>query len=150
MTVVVRDARPPTAMVAVLNPILRVLLRTPVGRFIKPFALLEFAGRTSGRRYRIPVGWHELGERNMVFTPATWCVNFRAGAAANIHYRGHARVLEGALITDPMTVADSLNSLLQSGVSPKLLGLDVPQGHQLTVEDVQAVRRALIEFRPAP
>jgi hypothetical protein len=44
-------------------------------------------------------------------------------------------------------VASALDSLITSGVAPRMLGLDVPKGHHVSAEDVKAVRRALIEFR---
>jgi hypothetical protein len=55
---VVRDGRPPAMLVRLLNPVARVVLRTPFGRIVKPVALLQFTGRRSGRRYVIPVGLH--------------------------------------------------------------------------------------------
>src|SRR4051794_21368801 len=48
--VVARDAKPPLALVRMMNPVLRLLLRTPLARALRPFALLEFTGRRSGRR----------------------------------------------------------------------------------------------------
>jgi hypothetical protein len=57
----VADARPPLALIKIMNPVLRRLLPTPFGRVVRPFALLEFAGRRNGRRYKVPVGWYERG-----------------------------------------------------------------------------------------
>ena len=48
MTAVARDARPPLALVRVINPTMRVVLRTPLGRLVRPVALLDFTGRRSG------------------------------------------------------------------------------------------------------
>jgi hypothetical protein len=91
MTAVVRDARPPTAMVAAINPILRALLRTPFARLAKHLALLEFSGRRSGRRYRVPVGWHQADGVPVVFTPAPWRANFQGGAPTTVHHRGRSQ-----------------------------------------------------------
>jgi len=68
MSAVVRDVRPPLAVIRLLNPIMRFVLRTPLGRVVRPFALLEFSGRRSGRRYRVPVGWHEFNGEPVVLT----------------------------------------------------------------------------------
>ena len=99
MTAVVRDAHPPAVLVRVLNPIMRTLLRTPLGRLVRPFALIEFAGRRSGRRYRVPVGWHHADGVTVVFTPAPWRVNFSAGAPATVHYRGRTRPMTGMVVS---------------------------------------------------
>ncbi len=69
-TDVARDARPPLILVRVMNPIMRVVLRTVLGRLVRPFALLEFTGRRSGRRFLVPVGWHEIDSGHFAFTPA--------------------------------------------------------------------------------
>jgi hypothetical protein len=148
MTAVVRDARPPTAMVRVLNPIMRVLLRTPLGRMIGPLALIEFAGRHSGQRYRVPLGWHEADGVAVVFTPAPWRTNFSPGALATVHHRGRAQQMIGTLITDPDEVAHALRSVLTNGTSPHLVGLNIPAGHSVTAADAAAVGRAMIQFRP--
>ena len=148
MTPVVTDARPPTALVAVLNPINRFLLRTPVGRAIKPFALLEFDGRRSGRRFRVPVLWHPVDDGGYVFSPATWPPNFADGATARVTHRGRTRPLKGTLERDPARVADALNELLATGTKPSQTGLRLPQGHVVTADDVVGVHRALIRFEP--
>ena len=148
MAAAVRDARP-TAMIATLNPLLAFLLQTPLARFLKPFALIEFKGQKSGRRYRIPVGWYESDGVGQVFTPAKWRNNFRSSPETKVRYRGKTRTFRGTLVNDPAVVARSLDSLLTNGIAPRMLGLDVPKSHRITVEDVQAVRRALIEFRSA-
>ena len=148
MTLVVTDARPPSALVAVLNPINRLLLRTPVGRAIKPCALLEFEGRRSGRRLRVPVLWHPVGDGGYVFSPATWPPNFAGGATASVTHRGRTRQLHGTLERDPARVADAFNELLTAGTKPSQTGLRLPHGHVVTPDDVVGVHRALIRFEP--
>ena len=148
MTPVVTDARPPSALVAILNPVNRLLLRTPVGRAIKPCALLEFEGRRSGRRLRVPVLWHPVGDGGYVFSPATWPPNFEGGARASVTHRGRTRDLLGTLERDPGRVAAALNELLATGTKPSQTGLHVPHDHVVTADDVVGVNRALIRFEP--
>jgi hypothetical protein len=147
MSTAVHDARPPAALVGSLNPIMRALLRTPVGRLVKPLALIDFQGRRSGRRYRVPVGWHEVDGAAIVFSPASWRVNFAGGAPATVHRRGHKGRMTGTLVTDPSEVATALQSVLAGGTSPRALGLDIPTGHTVTARDVMSVGRAMIRFR---
>lgn len=146
MTAAVRDARPPLALVRILNPIMRVVLPTPLGRLVRPFALLEFTGRRSGRRYRIPVGWHQSEGGPVVLSPAPWRANFDGGRAVIAHYRGRQQEMLATLVDDPSAVADVLRTMFARGLSPRRMGLDVPTGHEITASDVLAVERALICF----
>jgi hypothetical protein len=146
MTAVAQDARPPIAVIRVLNPIMRMVLRTPLGRAVKPFALLEFAGRRTGRRYRVPAGWHVVDGTPVVFTPAPWRVNFAESRHALVRYRGRARQMTGTLVTDPAEVAAALNSLFAAGGAPRDVGIKAPSGHTMGAADVIAVDRAMIRF----
>jgi hypothetical protein len=146
MTSVVRDARPPIALIRVLNPIMRVMLRTPLGWMVRPFALLEFHGRRSGRRLRVPVGWHNVDGNAVVFTPASWRNNFDRELPVIVRYRGRTHRLTGALVTDPEAVAATMRSL-SNGASLRKVGIAMPEGHAITAADVLSVDRAMIRFR---
>ena len=150
MTAAVRDAWPPMAVIRVMNPILRTVLRTPLGRLVRPFVLLDFAGRRSGRHYRVPAGWHEADGVAFVLSPAPWRANFTDGAPITVHRHGHAKTMTGTLVTDPAVVAQAIRGLLDAGAPPRAVGLDVPRGHAVTADDVVAVHRAMIELRPSP
>lgn len=144
------DARPPASVLAVLNPLVARVLRSPLARPIGGLALLEFDGRRSGRRYEVVVGWHDVGGRPVAFTPAPWRANFAGGAVATVHHRGSASSRRGHLVTDPAQVAGALNDVLASGTAPRSLGLRVPAGHRLTAEEVTALGRAMVRFEPVP
>jgi F420H(2)-dependent quinone reductase len=65
----------------VLNPVLRVLLRSPAHRLLSgSVLLLEYSGRRSGRRYGLPVMYAAAGDGFVVMAgqPAgkTWWRNF--------------------------------------------------------------------------
>ena len=147
-TVLARDIRPPLIVVRAMNPIMRVALRTPLGRLVRPFALLEFTGRRSGHRFLVPVGWHEIDSGHVVFTPAAWRVNFRDGLPVTVRFRGRRQDLVGVLDDDPDRVAVSLQSLADRRGSLRAAGVDIPAGHRVTPADVAAVHRAVIRFEP--
>jgi hypothetical protein len=147
-TIVARDARPPLILVRAMNPIMRVALRTPLGRLIRPFALLEFTGRRSGRRFLVPVGWHEIDSGRVAFTPAPWRVNFRGGSPLTVWFRGERLNLIGVLDEDPDRVAVALQSLADRCGSLRRAGVDIPTGHRVSPADVAAVHRAVIRFEP--
>ena len=139
----------PSAVIRVMNPIMRAVLRTPLGRLVRPFVLLDFTGRRSGRHYRVPAGWHEADGVAFVLSPAPWRANFTDGAPVTVHRHGHAASMTGTLVTDPAVVAQAIRGLLDAGAPPRTVGLDVPSGHAVTADDVVAVDRAMIELRPA-
>lgn len=128
---------------------MRVVLRTPLGRLVRPFALLEFRGRRSGRPFRVPVGWHEIDAGFIVVTPAPWRVNFRDPLPVTVRLRGRRQELIGTLDDDAERVAAALRSLAERRGSLRLVGVVIPPGHRVTTHDVVAVDRTVIRFAPA-
>jgi hypothetical protein len=149
MTAAVRDARPPATMVHILNPLLRTVLRTPLGRLASPLALLEFTGRRSNTTYRVVVAWHHIGHIPVVVTPAPWRTNFVNGTPVTVHQQGRRLCLRGVLDTNPDNVADAINTMLATGTSARGLALHIPTGHPVNRDDIQATHRAIIRFHPA-
>lgn len=98
-------AHPPDAMLSVLNPALKVALKTPLGRLIGDFMLVSFTGRKSGKKYSTPVSAHQLDGDLYVVLEAQWKYNFRDGADAQVSHRGTTRTMRGELITDHAAVA---------------------------------------------
>ena len=145
----VADAHPPAAVARVLDPVMRTMLRTPISRLMGGLALVGFTGRRTGRHLNVTVGWHEVDDRRVVFTPASWRANFEGGANATVRNRGRSQQLVGTLVTEPATVAEALNALLLAGTPARQLGLRIAAGHTITAGDVIDVRRAMITFAGA-
>jgi hypothetical protein len=149
VTTQVRDARPPLVVVRALNVLLRRVLRTPLAHWISPLVLLEFDGRSSGRRYRVPVGWYATTCGRVVFTPARWPANFVGGAPVLVHHRGRATAMVGRLVTDPSITAAAIDEVCSSGTSTRFLAVDVPAGHRITAEEVADLGTAMLCLEPA-
>ncbi|MDA2891898.1 hypothetical protein PDG61_13315 [Mycolicibacterium sp. BiH015] len=98
-------AHPPDVMLSVVNPTLKVLLKTPLGGLIGDFMLISFTGRKSGKKYATPVSAHQL-DGLYVILEAQWKHNFRGGADAQVSFRGKTSTMRGELITDTTTVAE--------------------------------------------
>ncbi|MDG4663645.1 hypothetical protein [Mycobacterium sp. 236(2023)] len=98
-------AHPPEAMLSVVNPALKILLKTPVGGLIGDFMLVSFTGRKSGKKYSTPVSAHQLDGGLYVVLEAQWKYNFRDGADAQVSFKGKTRTMRGDLITDRAAVA---------------------------------------------
>jgi len=76
-----------------MNPFVRFILRSPVHWLFSPgLLLITVAGRKTGRRYTIPVGYHEMGDAIvvMVAEPRSkqWWRNYRVPGSVGLHHRG--------------------------------------------------------------
>src|SRR4051794_6065270 len=111
------DAPPPTAALRVINPIARLILRTPISRLVTSLALLEFEGRRTGKRRQVAVGWHLIGGQPVVVTPAKWRANFAGEHVASVRWKGVRADYVGTLEADPDVVAGAINSLLKAGTA---------------------------------
>lgn len=145
------DARPPEILVFhVLNPILRRLLRSRWGRFVQPFALLEFDGRVTGRRFEVPVGWHPFNGNYLVVTPAQWRRNFAGGHPTIVHHGGRSSRQIGTLVEEPDEVAAILRSMTEAGFSLRRVGIRAPSVRPIGGADVSLLGRAIVRFGAPP
>ena len=100
-------AHPPKRMMRVVNPALRLMLRTPfAGAARKQFMVLTVRGRKTGQQYAIPLSAHFIDNILYAMTDAGWKHNFRDGATAEVLHDGKTTTMRGELITDRATVAD--------------------------------------------
>ena len=149
-------AHPPEALLTVINTVLRRALRTPLGRPLGDFMLVDFTGRKSGRHYSVPVSAHHLDGDLYAVLEARWKYNFRGGADAVIHHRGARTAMRGELITETAAVT-SIVDRLATGYGAKraqrMMGLNFPDDRIPTEPEWQdAVGRlgiAAIRLTPA-
>ncbi|MGE2813878.1 hypothetical protein ACQI5H_01835 [Mycobacterium heidelbergense] len=98
---------PPSALLRIVNPMLRSLLRTPLaGSARKQLMVLSFTGRKTGRPYSLPVSAHMIDNDLYALTGAPWKQNFRGGATAEVVYDGKTTTMRGELIRDRAVVSD--------------------------------------------
>ncbi|MGU3502234.1 hypothetical protein [Mycobacterium sp. C31M] len=109
---------PPEVLLKVVNPALGLALKTPLGRFISDFMVVEFSGRKSGKRYSTPVSAHRLDGALYVVLEAQWKYNFRDGADAIVYVDGAKSRMRGELITEPAAVA-ALAERIATSYGPK-------------------------------
>jgi hypothetical protein len=102
----VEPSHPPEGMLRVVNPVMRLLLRSPVaGPMGKRLMLLRFAGRKTRRRYDIPVAAHRVDDELYALTGARWQYNFRGGADVEVTLAGRTARMRRELLEDPEAVA---------------------------------------------
>jgi hypothetical protein len=153
---VVRSFEPSTgrhALTRIGNTAVRPLLRSGAGARIHELALLSFTGRLTGKRYTVPVGYHELDGEIAILTASGWRVNLLGGAEVELVHHGTRRPMRADLIEDPDEVARVYRTLLERvGIEKATrIGLKVT-GHRMPTHDeiVEAIggRRAVVTLRP--
>ena len=95
------------ALQGLVNRIVRGLLRTPllcrlIGRRL---ITLYVVGRSSGRRYSIPVAYAHHDGALLIGTPFGWGRNLRTGEPVAIRLKGRRRPADVEVITDEPGVA---------------------------------------------
>jgi deazaflavin-dependent oxidoreductase (nitroreductase family) len=80
-------------MKSVVNPVMRLVLKSPLYRLIPGVMLITVTGRRSGRRYTTPVQYALDDGHVYVLTRAqrSWWRNIRGGAPVELRLRGRTR-----------------------------------------------------------
>lgn len=107
---------PPVALARAANRIVRPLLLSPLHMLAsRRLMLLEYTGRRTGNRYRIPVAyrpWGDIAAEVLATSVGTgWPVNLRAGRPVRLLLRGRWRTAEPSIVERPEEVADLLGDL---------------------------------------
>jgi hypothetical protein len=84
-----------------VNRIMRGLLRTPLlSRAVgSRLVTLYVTGRTSGRRYTVPVAYTRQGDDLLIGTPFGWGRNLRTGEPLRIRLKGRLREADVQVFT---------------------------------------------------
>jgi hypothetical protein len=148
---------PPSALLRVVNPMLRFLLRTPLaGPARKQLMVLSFTGRKTGRSFSIPLSAHVIGGDLYALTGAGWKQNFRDGAPVEVVYDGKTTAMRGELIRDRAVVSDLVLRCAESyGVrrAQRMIGLQfrdprIPTREEFA-EAVDRLHLAAVRLTPA-
>jgi hypothetical protein len=144
----VRLAPPPPALMRMINPLVRRVLTTrPLGRRVALQALLEFDGRRSGKRFRVPVCLHLIDGVSMVFTERPWRLNFTDPTRVTVTHQGRVRHGRAVLLpATPQQIGTALRTALDNGASPFEVGLKVDKAYDPTVADLSTIARSLIRI----
>ena len=80
----------PELLFAIINPVMRMLLRSPIhGWWSDSLMLITFTGRKSRRQFTTPVRYIRTGETIRCFTAAEnqWWLNLRSPAVVRLHIK---------------------------------------------------------------
>ena len=141
MTTTVKRSVPPPTLVKMGNPLVRVLLGSPLhGVLDHAFLVLHLTGRKTGRRYDIPVGFVDMEGQLAVVTVARWRVNLRGGADVEVTLRGRLRPMHALLEEDPAPVAVSYQTMIDRmgwKKAQRQLGISLPGGRRPTLPELK-------------
>ena len=136
---------PPRALVKMGNPLVRMLLGSPLHEVLDDsFLTLHLTGRKTGRRYDIPVGYVDMEGKLTVVTVARWRVNLRGGADVEVTLRGRLRPMHALLDEDPAAVAVSYQAMINRigwTKARRQLGISLPGGRAPTALELKDAAR---------
>jgi F420H(2)-dependent quinone reductase len=145
MTSTVKRSVPPPALVKTGNPLVRMLLGSPLhGMLDDSVLVLHLFGRKTGRRYDIPVGYVDMDGKLAVVTVARWRVNLRGGADVAVTVHGRLRPMHALLDEDPASVAVSYQAMIARlgwKKAQRRLGISLPGGRAPTVLELNDAAR---------
>jgi hypothetical protein len=145
-TPAVRSQPPPATFLRIFNPMVRIMVRTPVGRLVPWMGVVRFAGRKTARPYAVPVGIHDVDGIATVFTDRPWRLNFRDGARVAVAQGGRQRHGHAVLIENSGQVGAALLNALRHTSRPSNLGLKVTKGRQPTADDLAGLGSSMIQI----
>src|SRR5262249_1925373 len=132
---------PPPALAKMGNPLVRMLLASPLrGMLDDSVLVLHLTGRKTGRRYNIPVGYVDLEGKLTVVTVARWRVNLRGGADVEVTRHGCLRRMRAQLDEDPASVAVSYQAMIDRigwKKAERQLGISLPSGRAPTALELK-------------
>ncbi len=142
---------PPLRLLRLGNPVVRAILGSPAHALLSgSLVLLEYAGRRTGTRYRIPVMGAATDDGSVVVlavAPARkqWWRTFRPSGPATLVVRRQRRAVEGRVVTDPVVRRPALRAYLRR--FPRASGpLSLPADP--TDEQLDAADAAVVVFAP--
>jgi hypothetical protein len=140
---------PPAGVIRLVNPMMRRLIRSRLGRRLAPLAVIGVDGRRTGTRREFNVGLHDVDGVLTVFTDRPWRHNFSGGAEVTVARGGTTWRGRGELVADPGLVGPALAAACGQ-VGPRKLGLRIRTDADPTVEDFAAVGKSMIRIRRGP
>ncbi len=129
------------------NPVMIRVLTSRAHRALSAgLCVIEYEGRRSGRTFRLPVGYHEIGEAVVVSTSIAptrnWWRNFVESHPARLCVQGKWREVEGRVL-EPGTdeFREWVDAMFRRGrVVAKAMGVEFDPKAGLTKESIEAMR----------
>lgn len=114
---VITTSHPNPTLTRLFNPLLTLLLRTPLlGAARNRFMTVSFTGRKTGRHFSVPLSAHLLDDVLYSLTGgnAKWKYNFRGGHEAHVLFDGKTTTMRGELIEDQALITGFYTRVTES------------------------------------
>jgi len=144
-TPVVTPNPPPATLMRLVNPLMRVAIRSRWGRHLGPLAVLRVNGRRTGISREFVAGVHTVDGIPTVFTDRPWRLNFKGGADVVVVHAGTERPARATLVEEPSEVGPALAAAVQAA-GARNLGVAIAKGAHPTSADFAAVGRSMIRI----
>jgi len=136
---------PPAALIRLVNPLMRVIIRSRFGRHLEPLPVLRVKGRRTGIRRDVVAGVHTVDGIATVFTDRPWRLNFKDAGDIVVMSGGAERQAHAMLVEEPSEVGPALAiAVRQAGAGN--IGVAVAKGADPTPADFAAVGRSMIRI----
>jgi hypothetical protein len=145
MTSVITRHVPPQRLIGLVNPVVRLALRSPLHPVLdRALLTLHVTGRVTGRHYDIPVGYVDVDGRLIVVTQHRWRVNLRGGCEVEVTHAGRRAPMHADLDEQAASVAATLHAVIDR-IGPKAarsqLGLTIAGDETPSVGEVEEAVR---------
>ena len=146
----------PESLFVIVNPIVGLLLRSPIhGFWSKSLLLITFTGNKSGRQYTTPVRYVRVGNLIRCFTSSEnmWWRNLRGGADVMLRAQGEDKKFRATAIeNDPDRIREALVHYLRKyPQDAAYLKIRLNKDRTLVTEDLDHASNSsiLVEAEPA-
>jgi len=120
------------------NAVPMLVLHSPAHRVMSGrYAVIEFAGRRSGRTYRTPIAYVQDGSRVLLSTDSTWWRNLIDRPGVRLRLRGREVVGQARVVGDEAEAAEVLRQLVE-----RVPGYSRPAGVRMSGGRVSAAELA--------
>lgn len=143
--------KPPIAMMKIVNPIMKALLRSPLGNKMGDMIMvITFKGRKSGKVFTTPVSYLPAEDGSLMsFTDSHWGKNFDGGAPVTVLVKRQKYRATSTSTYDPQAVAAGIKYFFdKKGVkNARRIGVNFSGDHYPSQEELlkMADHRALIK-----
>jgi hypothetical protein len=145
MTRTITHSVPPQRVIRMLNPCVRFALASPLHTVLDGALLtLHVTGRTTGRRYDIPVGFVDLDGRLVIVTQHRWRANLGGGRDVDVTHLGRREPMHAELDEQPASVARTLWAVIDRigwKAARSRLGLTISARRTPTVGELEEAVR---------
>jgi hypothetical protein len=141
-----RPARPPALALRAMNPVVSLLLRSPLHPVLsRRVMVLQMTGRRTGKRVFVPIGRYQRSDGTfLVSAGGRWRHNLKGGANVQVVLDGRRRAAHAVLEEDPQRVAKLFLELLDQ-VGERALALKFSGEPPKTVEQLHPLLHNLLK-----